>query len=342
MVLVEASLRLKEEHADAAKRVDQFIKEGDAVLNFAAGVTEGDDSSARRGRSGSNGVDGGGGGGATSDVSGGSNSDGHTSDAHGGSSSSSGRRHGCGSTSSTGGRRRKKHTGYVQEEDSDSDDGERHARIMRSRGPVTLTETFALPLLRSYVTAFKSSSDSHRGATNVGSGLAGAREMASRRSKGWKGKGKQPASRSGKSSGGNEEEEEEEDRAAVSDDQLLDVFRYWAKKREAYGGPMLRCFHPFIMKLWRRMEDPVREVSYSLILQRWSRYDPVRRCGTIMPHVSLTKRAWVTSCRFFVCCVLSCACVYACRASMQHTRWCSHCMHTLEKSHACIASCWCA
>ncbi|CAN0568597.1 unnamed protein product, partial [Ectocarpus sp. 12 AP-2014] len=40
MVLVEASLRLKEEHADAAKRVDQFIKEGDAVLKFAAGVTE--------------------------------------------------------------------------------------------------------------------------------------------------------------------------------------------------------------------------------------------------------------------------------------------------------------
>ncbi|CAM9795813.1 unnamed protein product [Ectocarpus sp. 6 AP-2014] len=260
MVLVEASLRLKEEHADAAKRVDQFIKEGDAVLNFAAGVTEDDDSSARRGRSGSNGVDGGGGGGATSDVSG-SHSDGHTSDSHGGGSSSSGRRHGCGSTTSTGGRRRKKHTGYVQEEDSDSDDGERHARIMRSRGPVTLTETFALPLLRSYVTAFKSSSDTHRGATNIGSGLAGARETASRRSKGWKGKGKQPASRSGKSSGGNEEEEEEEDRAAVSDDQLLDVFRYWAKKREAYGGPMLRCFHPFIMKLWRRMEDPVREAE---------------------------------------------------------------------------------
>ncbi|CBJ30047.1 bromodomain and PHD finger containing, 3, isoform CRA_c [Ectocarpus siliculosus] len=104
-------------------------------------------------------------------------------------------------------------------------------------------------------------SDTHRGATNVGSGLAGARETASRRSKGWKGKGKQPASRSGRSSGGNEEEEEEEDRAAVSDDQLLDVFRYWAKKREAYGGPMLRCFHPFIMKLWRRMEDPVREAE---------------------------------------------------------------------------------
>ncbi|CAN0187013.1 unnamed protein product, partial [Ectocarpus sp. 8 AP-2014] len=162
MVLVEASLRLKEEHADAAKRVDQFIKEGDAVLNFAAGVTEDDASSARRGRSGSNGVDGGGGG-ATSDVSGG--------------------------------------------------------------------------------------------------GLAGARETTSRRSKGWKGKGKQPASRSGRSSGGNEEEEEEEDRAAVSDNQLLDVFRYWAKKREAYGGPMLRCFHPFIMKLWRRMEDPVREAE---------------------------------------------------------------------------------
>lgn len=258
MVLVEASLRLKEEHADAAKRVDQFIKEGDAVLNFAAGVTEDDDSSARRGRSGSNGAEdsggagGGGGGGETSDVSGG---------AHGGGSSSSGRRHGCGGTSGTSGRRRKKHTGYVQEEDSDSDDGECHARIMRSRGPVTLTETFALPLLRSYVTTFKSSSDSPRGATNVGSGLAGARETASRRSKGWKGKGKRPASRSGRGSGGNEEEEEEDDRAAVSDDQLLDVFRYWAKKREAYGGPMLRCFHPFIMKLWRRMEDPVREVS---------------------------------------------------------------------------------
>ncbi|CAM9188830.1 unnamed protein product [Ectocarpus fasciculatus] len=160
MVLVEASLRLKEEHADAAKRVDQFIKEGDAVLNYAAGVTEDDDSSARRGCSGSNGSDGsgggGGGGGATSDV---------------------------------------------------------------------------------------------------------TRETASRRSKGWKGKGKQPASRSGRGSGVNEEEEEEEDRAAVSDDQLLDVFRYWAKKREAYGGPMLRCFHPFIMKLWRRMEDPVREAE---------------------------------------------------------------------------------
>ncbi|CAB1103059.1 unnamed protein product [Ectocarpus sp. CCAP 1310/34] len=261
MVLVEASLRLKEEHADASKRVDQFIKEGDAVLNFAAGVTEDDDFSARRGRSGSNGVDGSGGGGAARDVSGGSNSDGHMSDAHGGGGSSSGLRHGCGSTSSTVGRRRKKHTGYVQEEDSDSDDGERHARIMRSRGPVTLTQTFALPLLRSYVTAFKSASDSRRGATNVGNGLAGARETASRRSKGWKGKGKQPASRSGRSSGGNEEEEEEENRAAVSDDQLLDVFRYWAKKREAYGGPMLRCFHPFIMKLWRRMEDPVREAE---------------------------------------------------------------------------------
>lgn len=56
------------------------------------------------------------------------------------------------------------------------------------------------------------------------------------------------------------------------DEKLVEVFQYWAKKRRAYGGPMLRCFHPFMMKLWRRMEDPVREVSAGKVFE-WGR-DP--------------------------------------------------------------------
>lgn len=231
MVLVEASLRLKEEHEDAAERVDQFIKEGDAVLNFAAGIPEDDDS---------------GGGGIS--MGNGSSSGGHANG------------HGKGGGGGSN-RRRKKQAGYAQEDDSDSDDGEHQARIMRTRGPVTLTEAFALPLLRSCVAASLSSPQEDATADAAGSDGTRARETASK-AKGWKGKGKQRASRRGRSSGEEEEEEEEETEAGgASDEQLLAVFRYWAQKREGYGGPMLRCFHPFIMRLWRRMEDPAREVS---------------------------------------------------------------------------------
>lgn len=210
MVLVEASLRLKEEHTDAADRVEELMGEANAVLNFATGTTESEESSAGRVRFGS----------------------------------------------SSGSGRRKKHPGYVQEDESDSDDGEHQARIMRSRGPVTLTEAFALPLLRSCVAMAVASSQG--GSADAGTGKGG-RDTA-RRAKGWKGKGKQQASSRG---GGVHKEEEEEEGVGdgVSDDQLLAVFRYWSKKRESFGGPMLRCFHPFMMKLWRRMEDPVREVS---------------------------------------------------------------------------------
>ncbi|CAN0103120.1 unnamed protein product, partial [Scytosiphon promiscuus] len=166
MVLVEASLRLKEEHTDAADRVDELLREADAVLNFAAGTTEDDEVSADRGRSGSS--SGAGGSGPGNDSSGGGGS----------------------------GRRRKKHPGYVQEDDSDSDDGEHQARIMRSRGPVTLTEAFSLPLLRSCVAAAAcpSSSSSLGGSVDAGKGK-GVRDTAAaaRRAKGWKGKGKQQA-----------------------------------------------------------------------------------------------------------------------------------------------------
>lgn len=232
---MEASLRLKEEHDDASERVDQFIREGDAVLNFAAGIMDdGDHSSGVRS-------------GSSSSSSG--DTKGNTCD-------------GGGSGSGGSGRRRKKQPGYVQEDDSDSDDGEHQARIMRSRGPVTLVEAFAVPLLRSCVAAAASSQE---GAANAGgSGTTEARDTAtSRRARGWKGKGKQPASRRSCKSDHEDEEEEEEGGAegGVSDEQLLEVFRYWSKKREGYGGPMLRCFHPFMMRLWRRMEDPVREVT---------------------------------------------------------------------------------
>ena len=253
MVLVEASLRLKEEHEDAAERVDQFIKEGDAVLNFAAGITE------------DNGSGGGGGGGGCSSSSrttngprSGGNTNGH-GDGGGGSGSGSGSGSGGGSSSSGSNRRRKKQAGYAQEDDSDSDDGEHQARIMRTRGPVTLPEDFALALLRSCVVASLSPSEGGASAAKSAGTAATAREPS--RAKGWKGKGKQPASRRSRNTGEEEEEEEEEATGGVSDDQLLAVFEYWAEKREGYGGPMLRCFHPFIMKLWRRMEDPVREVG---------------------------------------------------------------------------------
>lgn len=47
----------------------------------------------------------------------------------------------------------------------------------------------------------------------------------------------------------------------IDDGILAEVFRYWASKREGYGGPMLRCLHyiPGAV-MWKRVEDPQREV----------------------------------------------------------------------------------
>lgn len=185
------------------------------------------------------------------------------------------------------GRRRKKQIGYVQEEDSDSDDGEQQARIMRSRGPVMLTEAFAVPLLRSRVVAAVTAAEAaaeEQGTTNAGGSSAktGARDAtSSRKAKGWKGKGKQPALRKGKNcSAGEEEEEEEGPDGGVSDAHLREVFQYWAKKREGYGGPMLRCFHPFMMRLWKRMADPAREVHFVL----HTVYPSPSRCFFVEPQ----------------------------------------------------------
>lgn len=50
----------------------------------------------------------------------------------------------------------------------------------------------------------------------------------------------------------------------ISDEMLLSIFGYWAAKRQAYGGPMLRCLHSFIMELWERMADPDPEVRLHL------------------------------------------------------------------------------
>ncbi|CAM9263671.1 unnamed protein product, partial [Sphacelaria rigidula] len=48
----------------------------------------------------------------------------------------------------------------------------------------------------------------------------------------------------------------------IDDDILAEVFRYWASKREGFGGPMLRCLHyiPGAV-MWERVEDPQREVE---------------------------------------------------------------------------------
>lgn len=45
------------------------------------------------------------------------------------------------------------------------------------------------------------------------------------------------------------------------DDMLVKVYTYWAAKRLAYNGPMLRCLHVQVgATLWQRAEDPEREV----------------------------------------------------------------------------------
>ena len=260
MVLVEASLRLKQEHDDAAERVNQFIREGDAVLNVALGnASVSEETGAGGALAGSSNADFGdgvggigsgcGGGGFSG---GGSNTQGIIS--NGGLSSTNARKRvgGCGSSSGDGAAAaRRRQNGYAQEEDSDSDEGEHQARILRSRGPAILSQPFALPLLRSCVVASLERAGSGSGGSGGGT-EGGVREKsrgaaASKAARGGKGKGK-AAVRAGVAAGGG------------WDEKLLAVFQYWAKKRRAYGGPMLRCFHPFMMKLWRRMEDPVREV----------------------------------------------------------------------------------
>lgn len=260
MVLVEASLRLKQEHDDAAERVNQFIREGDAVLNVALGnASVSEETGAGGALAGSSnadfgdgvgGIGSGGSGGGFSD--GGSVTQGIISDGGVGSSNARKRVGGCGSSSGDGAAAaRRRQNGYAQEDDSDSDEGEHQARILRSRGPAILSQPFALPLLRSCVVASLERAGSGGGGFGGGT-EGGVREKsrgaaASKAARGGKGKGK-AAVRAGVTAGG------------VWDEKLLAVYQYWAQKRRAYGGPMLRCFHPFMMKLWRRMEDPVREV----------------------------------------------------------------------------------
>lgn len=138
------------------------------------------------------------------------------------------------------GRRERK--GYVYEEDSCSDEeDDSQARIMRGRGPVILSVEFALPLLRTCVMKHQErvGDGDYHGVSNSNAGGKGAAFRCMR--------GK--ASRIG--SGGKKE---------VSASNLIQIFRYWARKRERYGGPMLRCFHEVKRKHWKRMEDPQREV----------------------------------------------------------------------------------
>lgn len=259
MVLVESSLRLKQEHDDAAKRVDKFIEEADAVRDSSPDSTADAGAGSRgggsgRGRAGS----GGSGDGSRS----GSDSKGNISDGGGSGSGTNGETRGRGGAG--GGRRKKK--GYAHEEDSDSDDGEHQARLLRSRGPVTLNKAFAVPLLRSCVVAFREGRGDGSGLVvgSGGGGGAGSRGMAA--ASGARGKGKGGAAARGARARGAGGGGEAGAGAEVSDEKLLAVFEYWSKKREAYGGPMLRCFHAFMMKLWRRMEDPVREVRVSVVV----------------------------------------------------------------------------
>ncbi|CAN0494890.1 unnamed protein product, partial [Laminaria digitata] len=183
MVLVEASLRLKQEHDDAAERVNQFIREGDAVLNVAlgnaslceetgaGGALASSSSSGNFGDAGGGG--GGGGSGAGGGLNGGSYTHGITNDGGAGASGSNARKRmgGCGSSSGDGAaaaRRRQKQNGYAQEDDSDSDEGEHQARILRSRGPAILSQPFALPLLRSCVVASQERAGSGSGGGTEG------------------------------------------------------------------------------------------------------------------------------------------------------------------------------
>ena len=136
----------------------------------------------------------------------------------------------------------KKGHAYVYEEDSDSDEGESQARIMRGRGPAILSAEFALPLLRSFVAKHRERDGDDKGGGGDGSGAGASRAK----------KGKAPNTEAGRNRCGEE--------AEVSDSKLLAVFGYWTRKREAYGGPILRCFHAFMMNLWKRMDDPQREV----------------------------------------------------------------------------------
>lgn len=146
-------------------------------------------------------------------------------------------------------RREKK--GYVYEEDSCSDDEDDSlSRIMRGRGPVILSAEFALPLLRTCIMKYQKRIGDGVSSSNKGGTVAGPGTV----SRCMKGK----ASRMG--SGGKME---------ILDSNLLLVFRYWARKRERYGGPMLRCFHEVERKHWRRMEDPQREVR---MVDKFSRF----------------------------------------------------------------------
>lgn len=48
----------------------------------------------------------------------------------------------------------------------------------------------------------------------------------------------------------------------LSDSILVKLYSYWAAKRVAYNGPMLRCLHVHVgAKLWQRVEDPEREMQ---------------------------------------------------------------------------------
>lgn len=271
VVLVESTSRLGQEHDAATERVSQLIREGDAVLNRKQGsgsscVTADSTGLKKRASHGS----------GYKQRSGTSSSgSGSSSDSDGNSSNT--RRRGCGA-----GSQRPKDKATPKEDnddDSDSDESgsEQEAKIMRSRGPVTLTEMFALPLLRACVTMAISSKGGKRGNARAGRGgekaVSISRKTAtSKKAKGFKGKvvgrgarGKGSSSGCAEAAVGSRE---------VTDEKLLAVFRYWTEKRNKYGGPMLRCFHEFMMKLWRRMEDPVREV------RKW-RGEEGRGCCTV-------------------------------------------------------------
>lgn len=79
----------------------------------------------------------------------------------------------------------------------------------------------------------------------------------------------------------------------VGDEMLLEIYRYWAKKRQAYGGPMLRCFHRFMMRKWKRMEDREMEVRRKLLGLIKAR--PWRSWRTDLLQVSRPKGMMVVS-----------------------------------------------
>lgn len=115
---------------------------------------------------------------------------------------------------------------------SDSESSEDDAPRQQKDIPILLTKEQALPVLRTRVGTFvRESSGSRSSASGSSRDVDGQSFGCS--------KGKSPV---------------------VSDIVLGRVFQYWKRRRQSFGGPMLRCFHAFMMRKWKRMEDPLREV----------------------------------------------------------------------------------